>query len=54
MKQPTGVCGGFTARRPQIPVKEPRTGYWLIQFDQSERYARAERSALLLIRVHFR
>jgi hypothetical protein len=54
MKQPTGDCGSFTARRRQIPVKEARTGYWLIQFDQSERYARAERSALLLIRVHFR
>jgi hypothetical protein len=54
MKEPSGVCGSFTARRPQIPVKEARTGYWLIQFDQSERYARAERSALLLIRVHFR
>jgi hypothetical protein len=53
MKQPTGDCGSFTARRRQIPVREARTGYWLIRFDQSERYARTERSALLLIRVHW-
>jgi hypothetical protein len=33
MGTPTGVCGRFSARRRQIPVR-PRTGTWLVQFDQ--------------------
>jgi hypothetical protein len=33
MGRPTGACGEFSARRRQIPVR-PRTGTWLVQFDQ--------------------
>ncbi|HWT26100.1 MAG TPA: hypothetical protein VN213_21515 [Solirubrobacteraceae bacterium] len=37
MGRPRGACGTFSARRRQIPVR-PRTGTWLVQFDQLARY----------------
>jgi hypothetical protein len=30
-----GLCGKFRARRRQIPVRNPGTGRWVVQFDQS-------------------
>jgi hypothetical protein len=38
MEDDPGTCGRFRARRRQIPVKNPGTGSWIIQFDQSKRY----------------
>jgi hypothetical protein len=38
MARKTGTCGGWNARKPQIPVKEPKPGVWTVQFDQSKRY----------------
>jgi hypothetical protein len=38
MARKTGTCGGWRARRPQIPVNDPKTGTWTVQFDQSKRY----------------
>jgi hypothetical protein len=37
MARNTSTCGGWRARRPQIPV-EAKTGRWTVQFDQSKRY----------------
>ena len=31
-------CGGFSARRRQIPIKNPRLGRWTVQFDQYKRF----------------
>jgi len=31
-------CGGFSARRRQIPIDDPGLGNWIVQFDQSRRY----------------
>ena len=31
-------CGGFSARRRQIPIDNPGLGNWIVQFDQSKRY----------------
>jgi hypothetical protein len=36
-RRPRGDCGGFRARRRQIPVKDPKLGTWTVQFDQSRR-----------------
>jgi hypothetical protein len=53
IKRPRGGCGRFAVRRPQIPLAEPRLGYWLVQFDQRRRYTRPPTTAFhqLLIRV---
>jgi hypothetical protein len=52
IKRPSGDCGRFRARRPQIPVDEPRTGYWLVQFDQSRRYATPPTTAFHQLLIH--
>jgi hypothetical protein len=56
MERPSGDCGTFRVRRRQIPVRDPRVGFWLIQFDQSRRYAVPPTTAFhqLLIHVHQR
>jgi hypothetical protein len=57
MARETSTCGGWRARRPQIPVAEPKTGDWTVQFDQSKRYRDATdpnsglRSVFVLIRI---
>ena len=38
MARKTGTCGGWSARKPQIPVKDPKPGLWTVQFDQSKRF----------------
>ena len=34
-----GACGRFTARRRQIPIDDPRSGPWTVQFDQKRGYS---------------
>jgi hypothetical protein len=38
MVRRTSTCGGWTARKPQIPVDNPKPGTWTVQFDQSKKY----------------
>jgi hypothetical protein len=38
MARKTGACGSWSARKPQIPVNDPKPGLWTVQFDQSKRY----------------
>jgi hypothetical protein len=38
MARKTGTCGGWRARKRQIPVNEPKPGLWTVQFDQSKKY----------------
>jgi hypothetical protein len=38
MARKTSRCGGWRSHRPQIPVTDPKTGEWTVQFDQSKRY----------------
>ena len=33
-----GVCGTWSAKRKQIPVRRAKTGRWIVQFDQAHRY----------------
>jgi len=48
MARKTGTCGGWKARKRQIPVNEPKPGNWTVQFDQSKKFidARKEGSTL--------
>jgi len=53
----TCACGGWRVKRPQIPVDEPKTGTWTVQFDQSKKYIDATKpnsglaSVFVLIRI---
>lgn len=38
MTRTPGVCGTWSAKRKQIPVREAKTGLWTVQFDQAQRY----------------
>lgn len=38
-RQAAGPCGTFGVRRPQIPIRRPRTGDWTLQIDQQRRYS---------------
>jgi hypothetical protein len=37
--KPFGDCGQFSVRRRQFPISRPRTGTWVIQFDQGPHYS---------------
>jgi hypothetical protein len=53
----TSACGGWQARRPQIPVDDAKPGTWRVQFDQSKKYRDARkpnsglRSVFVLINI---
>ena len=38
MARKPGVCGTWSAKRKQIPVRRAKTGRWIVQFDQAHRY----------------
>jgi hypothetical protein len=52
IERPAGDCGAFRVRRRQIPVRDPRVGFWLIQFDQSRRYASPPTTAFHQLLIH--
>jgi hypothetical protein len=37
--KPVGVCGVFSVKRRQIPVRNARVGDWLLQIDQQRKWA---------------
>jgi hypothetical protein len=39
LARPRGDCGTFAARARQIPIRQPHTGQWIVDFDQRRRYA---------------
>lgn len=43
---PTGACGRFSVRRPEIPLLTPHAGRWLLQVDQQRRYSPEPASVL--------
>jgi hypothetical protein len=47
-------CGGFKARRRQIPVKNPGLGGWTIQFDQSRRFRDPAVTPIVFVRLEIR
>ena len=54
MARRPGECGGFTARRRQIPIKRPGLGRWIVQFDQSKRFVDPELRPIVFVRVEIR
>jgi hypothetical protein len=52
-KHPQAPCGTFSARRRQIPIRNPRLGQWTLQIDQEKKYRRSPaRGAIkVIIRV---
>ena len=53
-RKPRGGCGGFEARRRQIPVDEPGLGNWTIQFDQSKRFKDPALEPIVFVRLGIR
>jgi hypothetical protein len=38
MAKPQAPCGSWTSHRRQIPIANPKTGAWFVQFDQLKKY----------------
>ena len=38
-RRPKGSCGKFRVKRRQIPIRNARTGRWIVQIDQRRKYA---------------
>jgi hypothetical protein len=53
-RKPRGGCGGFSARRRQIPVDKPGLGNWTIQFDQSRRFKDPAVEPIVFVRLGIR
>lgn len=49
-----GPCGTFRARRRQIPIDNPRTGRWTVQFDQHRTYSREPKPVLVRLPIDVR
>jgi hypothetical protein len=54
MARSPGTCGTWRKRARQIPVDEPGTGTWTVQFDQSREYRRPGSPALTGVYVRLR
>lgn len=53
-RRPKGACGRFDVRRQQIPIANPRSGQWTIQFDQRRRYSPTPRPVWVRVPVTVR
>ncbi len=53
-RHPRGDCGGFRARRRQVPIKNPGLGKWTLQFDQSKRFIDPAVTPILYVRLGIR
>jgi hypothetical protein len=49
-RRPSGPCGTFKAKRRQFPFK-PRTGTWIVQFDQQKRYESPPATAFVALKI---
>ena len=47
-------CGGFSARRRQIPIRNPGLGNWIVQFDQYKRYVDPTVRPIVFVRLGIR
>ena len=48
---PKGACGEFTAKKRQIPVPNPGTGNWTVQFDQQKKYSSTPSSVFVRLTI---
>jgi hypothetical protein len=48
------ACGGFRKRRRQFPMRNPRLGKWILQFDQSRQYVDPNVTAIDFVRLAIR
>lgn len=49
--KPKGPCGTFTAKKRQIPVSNPGTGTWTVQFDQQKKYSSTPSSVFVRLTI---
>jgi len=48
---PQGPCGTFTTKKRQIPVSNPGTGTWTVQFDQQKKYSSTPSSVFVRLTI---
>jgi hypothetical protein len=48
------ACGGFRKRRRQFPMRNPRLGKWILQFDQSRQYVDPNVTPINFVRLAIR
>jgi hypothetical protein len=46
MARKSGECGSWSVRKAQIPVNDPGTGLWTVQFDQAKKYVNGTKGTL--------
>jgi hypothetical protein len=51
MAHTPGECGSFETHRRQIPIRKPRLGKWIVQFDQSKKYVPPAGHTIVYVRV---
>jgi hypothetical protein len=54
MAKPTAPCGAWTSHKPQIPIKNPKTGSWFVQFDQIKKYVDPSKKQISSVYVRLR
>ena len=54
MARRPGECGRFSARRRQIPVRDPGLGIWTVQFDQRRRLVNPAVTPIVFVRIAIR
>jgi hypothetical protein len=54
MAKPKGPCGSWKAHKRQIPVPNPGTGRWIVQFDQLKRYVEPPAIPSVYVRLTIR
>lgn len=47
-----GECGTFTKKSPQIPIRNPGLGNWLVRFDQSKRFAPNKKGTFVTLTIN--
>ncbi len=48
------ACGGFRTRKRQFPMRNPRLGKWVLQFDQSRQYVDPAVTPINFVRLAIR
>jgi hypothetical protein len=51
MARTPGECGSFETHRRQIPIRRPRLGKWIVQFDQSKQYVPPAGHTIVYVRL---
>jgi hypothetical protein len=49
--KPKGACGRVSVKRPQIPIRRPKTGRWRLQVDNQPVYSAEPPSVFVRVAI---